>query len=1106
MRYLLRVAPGRPGAVLRAVCLCGLPLIVLGFATRLVFRVSAAPLPGTGIGPVLTLPEVARSDRSVITSTTGAYDNEPCLVITPTGSSATSAEARLFVPSFSGSPISASLVITSCGVAAGERHSIYVNGQRVAGVKENSGPTCSCGSGRSDSYAITPSLVISGWNVISITNDANLRKGWTAYAPKLVVEGELRAATISEFWTNEQPTDPQRWASYQLPIDYDPTQSHPLLVVVGATFGDEIHGLRKQYRQEALLRSVAQRASERGWLVLAPSVRECEAREVGSIRDMRGGGRTASKKTQHDFIRAIEYMKAHFNVDASRIYISGFSSGGGVAAEMGVKYPDVFAAVVDWAGPNDLLEYSKGSGELLLTMEHYDFGCYVSGDPEDPCGPEWKSRSAREATQNLWHVPMAVIHGRADTEVPVGQSEDFYHSMARDYVPEENNKFFFYHDGGCVDTLPGFDELEWMSGFQLNACPKDLNIRSDENKSYYWIAFHQKDWNGNTGVIYSKVEASYDPATRVISATIGDERGFMGGNLPLDVDFLLDRLAACFPGLDPAAGYTIEDYNIYTGDYVIHRNVVPEAGRLTVSLDRDKLRMVKHHFLIYPFSAPELITATLQQGVSPTLGYAGVADTYVNNEDRTTNYATASDFLLTYNGSRVALLRFDLDSIPANAEVKSAHLALYLTQDKTTSMDISVYRMLQPWAADQATWLQASQGQPWAVAGVLGENVDYASPALSSTTVELRGFYTFNLQPVMQTWLAGGNLGMLIAGPRREGSGSVWYRFASSDASAASQRPKLVVEYMLPAVMPTPTDIATVTATPSASPTATPSSTDTPTASATPGSSETPTQTPTATPTATEMPTATPTAPSTETPTATTTRQSTPTATATPVGASCVRWDNAWHDEFEDPTLAQWQTDWGQGAGVMQDSALCLKADGSNSDHFPVLWTQVAFPQRDYVLEVRFRYDLLARYGAFISVGSAVYDGVRYDEGALPADVADVLSIEQSSTQFRVSLFGLVDWFGPVPDTRWHVVQVAQEGSIYHMSVDGQRIGAVSRTDKVPAGLLMGNPAVMYYPGPWTSLYVDYVRVATCALLGDRHVWLPLLLRSTPAGAGTFRQ
>ena len=1100
MIHTLRPPPRLGPRARRTACLVFLPLLVFGTATWLAFRVRAMPAAGASRGPDTVSVHGAPASLVVITSTTGAYDNEPCMVITPTGTTVVSVEAQVFVPVFEGTPISARLVITSCGVRQGDRHGIYVNGQRVAEVQANIGPACSfCGDGRSDSYVIDPNVVVRGWNAISITNDASVSRGWTAHAPKLVIAGELRSAVISEF-----STAPKRWASYQIPMDYDPNQSHPLLVLVGATFGDEFHGFRKQYRQGTLLRPVAQLAGERGWLVLAPSVRECEAREV-EAGDYRGGGRTASKETQRDFVNAIDYMKTHFNVDAGRVYMSGFSSGGGVAAEIAVKYPDVFAAVVNWAGPNDLLEYvTEGQRiDLKSTMIHYDFGCWVSGDPADQCGPWWKSRAARESSQNLKHVPMATIHGRADAEVPIHQSEQFYNSMARDYVPEEKNKLFLYHDGGCVDTVAGFDELEWMSQFRLNACPLEFKIRSDENKSYYWVTFHQKDWNGNTGHIYSQVEARYDPATRAISATVEDQRAYQYGNLPLDVDFDLWRLAECFPGLDPAAAYSVEDRNLNTGDYVLRRDVVPAAGRLTVSLDRDRLRAVKHHFLIYPYPAPELITVTLQQGVGPNPSYGGVADTYLDAWNPKTNYCTLGDFVLTYNGTMAGLLRFELSAIPADAVVKSAHLGLYRKPNSAPSLDVSLHKMVRSWSAIQATWQQASLGQLWGAPGVTGEGSDYVAKPVGTVSVAAGGFYVFNVGSLFPDWLAGGNDGLLIAGPRHEGSGSVWYRFASSEANVPNQRPKLVIVYMLPSDEPTPTNTATHSPTPTQSPTPTATGTateiftPTSTPSPTPVTNATLTDTPvaTATPTNTaQPPTGTPTAPPvTATPSAT----SGPTPTATTVGARCVRWDNAWHDEFENPALPFWRTSWGQGAGTMQGSTLHL-ASGGSSDRFPLLWAQVPFPAGDYAFEVRFQYGAPTNYGTGVGVGSTAYDGQRYEDGTLPTvGIEDVLRIYQSSSQFRVSLFGQVDWFGPLPDTRWHVVRVSHEGATYMLSVDGRLIGSVSRRDRAPVSILLGNPATMFFPGPWTLFSVDYVRVAQCGLMGADRTWLPMLLRTS---------
>lgn len=54
--------------------------------------------------------------------------------------------------------------------------------------------------------------------------------------------------------------------------------------------------------------------------------------------DTRGNGEAAS------IIQMVKYMQAHFSIDASRIYITGLSAGGGMTADLLADYPDVFAA------------------------------------------------------------------------------------------------------------------------------------------------------------------------------------------------------------------------------------------------------------------------------------------------------------------------------------------------------------------------------------------------------------------------------------------------------------------------------------------------------------------------------------------------------------------------------------------------------------------------------------------------------------------------------------------------------------------------------------------------------------------------------------------
>jgi len=179
----------------------------------------------------------------------------------------------------------------------------------------------------------------------------------------------------------------------------------------------------------------------------------------------------------------------------------------------------------------------------------------------------------------------------------------------------------------------------------------------------------------------------------------------------------------------------------------------------------------------------------------------------------------------------------------------------------------------------------------------------------------------------------------------------------------------------------------------------------------------------------------------------------------------------------------------------MQASTLSLRAR-ADATSFPLLWAQVPFPTHEYAMEIRFRYGTPTYYATGIGVGSALYDGQRYPDGDGPLDhIDDALSIQQTARQFRISLWEELIWYGPVPDTRWHVVQMAQVGSVYTLRVDGLVIGSVSADDRVAISMYIGSPIEAHYPGPWTPIDVDYVRVATCGLWGVDRVWLPILKR-----------
>ncbi|MCI0555385.1 MAG: DNRLRE domain-containing protein [Anaerolineae bacterium] len=198
-----------------------------------------------------------------------------------------------------------------------------------------------------------------------------------------------------------------------------------------------------------------------------------------------------------------------------------------------------------------------------------------------------------------------------------------------------------------------------------------------------------------------------------------------------------------------------------------------------------------------------------------------------------------------------ALIKFDLPSIPANAVITSATLSLWTANDLSdTDRTIRVYRLKRAFDESQATWNVASTGVNWEAAGASGAN-DRESVEIGSLQILANEAIAVEKQipltPAKIQELVDGTFtsnGFIIVADTELNDR---FDYKTSDASSASQRPKLVIQYTLSSS--TPTDTATPTST--ATQTSTPSvATDTPT--------NTPTATQTSTPTATATQTPTP--------------------------------------------------------------------------------------------------------------------------------------------------------------------------------------------------------------------------------------------------------
>lgn len=200
---------------------------------------------------------------------------------------------------------------------------------------------------------------------------------------------------------------------------------------------------------------------------------------------------------------------------------------------------------------------------------------------------------------------------------------------------------------------------------------------------------------------------------------------------------------------------------------------------------------------------PTTITTSFQNGVGPSASYAGTIDASINQNQPTTNFASAPTILIDGddpgNSGRdlSTLIKWDVAAIPPGSSVKSA--AIRFNVVNVSSLTYEAYEMKRTWSETQATWNQYATGAAWQTAGALGAN-DRGSTPLGTLTGATTGAHTVTLNAaglaLLQRWVntPSTNKGLVLS------DGANWdgCDLSSSEAATASQRPQLTVTYSLP--------------------------------------------------------------------------------------------------------------------------------------------------------------------------------------------------------------------------------------------------------------------------------------------------------------------
>lgn len=159
---------------------------------------------------------------------------------------------------------------------------------------------------------------------------------------------------------------------------------------------------------------------------------------------------------------ALALLKRRYAIDENRVILSGYSMGGFGTWNIGLRYPDRFAAIVPMAGGLSRLEYFRKSDERL-----------------------------RPLVRNAHSLPVCFVHGNADMTVPV-----LFDRRTRDQLKELGYDFEYREvpkGGHMLDVREGKEIMNaveaWMKPKKRNAHPRAVKhyFVGDYGPQAYWV-------------------------------------------------------------------------------------------------------------------------------------------------------------------------------------------------------------------------------------------------------------------------------------------------------------------------------------------------------------------------------------------------------------------------------------------------------------------------------------------------------------------------------------------------------------------------------------------------------------------------------------------
>ena len=347
------------------------------------------------------------------------------------------------------------------------------------------------------------------------------------------------AAASMEYYVSEVDGSEQPYGLY-IPEPFHPDVPHPVVFYAHgrtaraeADFPDYISyaGKMLNYHRRSY-------ADEKGWILV----------------NLDGRGDTRYQGIgENDFFRVLDELRAMYNIDENRIYLTGASMGAVGAFRLGFRHPDVFAAV-------------SGTDGAWNYRWYHDAWYASAADPgriEPSREPLLQSGSAVDIAENGMHLGMHMIVDTNDGNVSPEEN-----GRALDARLTELGYPHSYNEKPGIH-VEGYDCLEIYDFFSKHVKdpnPKHVVLKANELKygSAYWVQIDRLEKNPAAD-IFATVEARIDGEAGTVEVTVS--------NLLEYTLFLTPELVGT------------DEVSIYTNDHLSYAGPV---GEITVFASVDE--------------------------------------------------------------------------------------------------------------------------------------------------------------------------------------------------------------------------------------------------------------------------------------------------------------------------------------------------------------------------------------------------------------------------------------------------------------------------------------------------------------------------------------